>query len=74
MGPAGPGLAIDRLGGGRADVATESDGRKRPLSSPLPFGVSESKKNRLFSSPQHLSNLDQDTVSTFNGRKIQEFF
>ena len=63
---------MDRLGvGGGADVAPELDGRKTPLSSPPLRGVSESKKNRLLSSPEHLSNSDRDTVSARIGRKIE---
>ena len=54
--------------------APDFDGRKRPLSSPPLLGVSESKKNRLPSSSEHLFNLDRDVVSALIERKIVEFF
>ena len=55
-------------------MAPEFDGRKRPFTFPPLFGVSESKRNRILSSPEHFSNLEQETVSTLTGKKIEEFF
>ena len=73
-GPVDSGSAVDRLGGSRTDVAPVLDGQKRPFSSPPLWGVTESKKNRLLSSPEHPSNLDRDTVSALIEKKIEEFF
>ena len=74
VGPVGSGLAMDHFGDVRAGVAPDSDGRERPLFSPHLLGIFESQKNRLLSSPDHLSNLDRDAVSVLIERKIKEFF
>ena len=61
--PAGSGLVVDLPVGGRADVAPDSEGRKRPFSSPPLYGVAESKRNRTLPSPEHLVDLEQDISS-----------
>ena len=66
--PAGSGLVVDRPGGGRADVDPDSDGRKRPFSSPPLYGVAESKRNRTLPSPDHLVDLERDTISILIGK------
>ena len=74
VGPGDAGLALGLLDGGRSDVASQFYGRKRALSSPPLLDKSDYKTNKLFSPPDHRSDLDQDAASILIERRIEKFF